>query len=64
MVMAFWDSEGVIFLDVMQREMTVNSDTYIYQHAEEIKCFQHVQPVLDKNLNCITSLIYFIFIRR
>jgi len=29
MVMAFWDREGVIFLDVMQRETTVNSDTYI-----------------------------------
>jgi len=29
MVMAFWDSTGVIFLDVMQRETTVNSGTYI-----------------------------------
>jgi hypothetical protein len=27
-VRAYWDSEGAILLDVMQRGITINSDTY------------------------------------
>jgi len=33
MVTVFWDSEGVILLDVMQRGKKINSD--IYQHTEK-----------------------------
>jgi hypothetical protein len=33
MVTVFWDSEGVILLDVMQRGTKINSDTY--QHIEK-----------------------------
>ena len=37
MVTIFWSCEGLILLDVMQREMTVNSDTKpAYQKSEEV----------------------------
>jgi len=40
MVMVFWDCEGVILLDVVQRGMTFNSDTYISTLNKMRKRFQ------------------------
>jgi hypothetical protein len=48
MVTVYWDCEGVILLDVMQRGITVNSDMYIIMLTKMQKCFQCVWP--DKNL--------------
>jgi histone-lysine N-methyltransferase SETMAR len=48
MVTVYWDREGVILLDVMQRGITINSDMYISMLTKMQKCFQCVRP--DKNL--------------
>jgi hypothetical protein len=47
MVMVFWDCEGVILFDVMQRGMTLNSDACISTLNKMRKHFQSVRP--DKN---------------
>ena len=47
MITVLWDCEGVILLDVMQRDTTVNSDAYI-SALRKMKRFQCLWP--DKKL--------------
>ena len=44
MITVFWDIDGVILVDVMARDETINSDLYIKILQKLKQCYRRVRP--------------------